>query len=192
RSCASMIELGGTRSPPSASEEPRTCDRVGRLKRNPWWRVFPRPRPRSRTGGVSRLCERRLGKKRSSLLVRFALESGQIADIAASLLCAQKRTSAPQKDSELFDHLVGADEQRRREFKPKCLRGLLLILNLRLVRSSRDELLAAVDVVRRARECCVAHDVNGQGGDVSRSDDAADRQRRPELVAPLVEVFAED
>jgi len=54
-----------------------------------------------------------------------------------------------------------AGEQRRREFKPKCLRGLLLILNLRLVRSSRDELLAAVDVVRRARECCVAHDVNG-------------------------------
>jgi hypothetical protein len=30
-----------------------------------------------------------------------------------------------------------------------------------VVRSSRDELLAAVDVVRRARECCVAHDVNG-------------------------------
>ena len=26
---------------------------------------------------------------------------------------------------------------------------------------SRDELLAAVDVVRRARECRVAHDVNG-------------------------------
>src|SRR5262245_17063431 len=170
-----MIELGGTRSPPSASEEPRTCDRVGRLKRNPWWRVSPRPRPRSRTGGVSRLCERRLGKKRSSLLVRFALESGQIADIAASLLCAQKRTSAL---SELFDHLVGAGEQRRREFKPKCLRGLLLILNLRLVRSSRDELLAAVDVVRRARECCVAHDVNGLGGDVNSSYDAADRRLR--------------
>jgi hypothetical protein len=49
-----------------------------------------------------------------------------------------------------FDHLVGTSEQRRREFKPNCLRGLLLILNLRLVRSSRDELLAAVDVVRAA------------------------------------------
>ena len=57
--------------------------------------------------------------------------------------------------------LVVAGEQRRREFKPKCLRGLLLNLNLRFVRSSREELLAAVDVVGRARECCVAHDVNG-------------------------------
>src|SRR5215472_6797134 len=58
--------------------------------------------------------------------------------------------------------------------------------------SSRDELLAAVDVVRRARECRVAHDVNGQRGDVSRSDDAPDGQRRAELVAPLVEVVAEE
>ena len=60
------------------------------------------------------------------------------------------------------------------------------------MRSSRDELLAAVDIVRRARQCCVAHDVNGQRGDVSRSDDAPDGQRRAELVAPLVEVVAED
>jgi hypothetical protein len=39
----------------------------------------------------------------------------------------------------------------------------LLHLNLpvSVVRSSRDELLAAVDVVRRARHGCVAHDVNG-------------------------------
>ena len=53
-------------------------------------------------------------------------------------------------------------------------------------------LLAAVDVVRRARECCVAHDVNGQRLDVSRSDDAPDGQRRAQLVAPLVEIVAED
>ena len=58
--------------------------------------------------------------------------------------------------------------------------------------SSRDELLAAVDVVCRAREGCVAHDVNGQRGDVSRSDDAPDGQRGAELVASLVEVLAED
>src|SRR5215471_13738308 len=59
-------------------------------------------------------------------------------------------------------------------------------------RSSRDELLAAVDIERRARQCCVAHDVNGQRGDVSRSDDAPDGQRRAELLAPLLEVVAED
>ena len=34
-------------------------------------------------------------------------------------------------------------------------------MEVTVVRSSRDELLAAVDIVRRARECCVAHDVNG-------------------------------
>jgi hypothetical protein len=33
--------------------------------------------------------------------------------------------------------------------------------------SLRDERLAAVDVVRRARKCRVAHDVNGQRGDIS-------------------------
>jgi len=60
------------------------------------------------------------------------------------------------------------------------------------VRSSRNELLAAVDVVRRARECCVAHDVNGERGDVSRPDDAPVGQCRAELSAPLVEVVAED
>jgi len=70
-------------------------------------------------------------------------------------------THATQQKVLLFDHLVGAGEQRRREFKPKGLRGLSLNLNLRLVGSSPDELLAAVDVVRRARDCCVAHDVNG-------------------------------
>src|SRR4030088_1017258 len=39
---------------------------------------------------------------------------------------------------------------------------------------------------------CVAHDVNGQRLDVSRSDDAPDGQRRAQLVAPLVEIVAED
>jgi hypothetical protein len=34
--------------------------------------------------------------------------------------------------------------------------------------------------------------VNGQRGDVSRSDDTPDGQRCAELVAPLVEVIAED
>jgi hypothetical protein len=39
---------------------------------------------------------------------------------------------------------------------------------------------------------CVAHDVNGQRLDVSRSDNAPDGQRRAQLVAPLVEIVAED
>src|SRR5271157_871039 len=57
---------------------------------------------------------------------------------------------------------------------------------------SRDKLLAAVDVVRRAGDCRVAHDVDGQRRDVSRPDDAPNGQRRTELVTPSVEVVAED
>src|SRR3954447_20425873 len=50
--------------------------------------------------------------------------------------------------------------------------------------SSGDELLAAVDVVGRAGECGVGHERNGERGDVGRSDDAADGQRRAQLLAP--------
>jgi hypothetical protein len=57
---------------------------------------------------------------------------------------------------------------------------------------SRDELLAAVDVVCRARQCRVAHDVNGQRGDVSRPDDALDGERGAQFLPPLVQVIAED
>ncbi len=56
---------------------------------------------------------------------------------------------------------------------------------------TRDELLAAVDVVGRAGERRVGHDVHGERGDVGRSDDASDRQRRAELLAALVELVAE-
>src|SRR6266516_7618651 len=66
------------------------------------------------------------------------------------------------------------------------------VLSRRTRRSSRDELLPAVDVVGRTRQCRVAHDVNGQRGDVSRPDDAPVGQRRAELVASLVEVVAEE
>ena len=51
------------------------------------------------------------------------------------------------------------------------------------VASVRDELLAAVDVVGRAGERGVRHEVDGERGDVGRSDDASDRQRRAELLA---------
>jgi len=46
---------------------------------------------------------------------------------------------------------------------------------------SRHQLLASVDVVRRARERGVGHDVNGEGGDVGRSD-----------IATPVEVLSEE
>src|SRR5271165_7631314 len=52
-------------------------------------------------------------------------------------------------------------------------------------RLSFDELLAAVDVEGRAGDRAVRHEVHGQGGDVGRADDAADRQRGPELLAAL-------
>jgi hypothetical protein len=52
-------------------------------------------------------------------------------------------------------------------------------------------LLAAVDVVGRAGDRRVGHDVHGEGGDVVRPDHAPDGQCRAELVAALVEVPAE-
>src|SRR5207249_10626625 len=48
---------------------------------------------------------------------------------------------------------------------------------------SWDELLAAVDVVRRAGERRVGHDVHGECRDVGRSDHAPDWQRRSARTA---------
>ena len=59
-------------------------------------------------------------------------------------------------------------------------------------RSKWDQLLAAVDVVGRAGERGVGHDVDGERGDVGRADDAPDRQRRAELLASGVQVVAEE
>src|SRR6478736_5810150 len=50
-----------------------------------------------------------------------------------------------------------------------------------------DELLAAVDVIGRAREDRVGHDVYSERGDVGRADDASDRQRRAKLIASVFE-----
>jgi hypothetical protein len=52
-------------------------------------------------------------------------------------------------------------------------------------------LLAAVDVVGRAGESRVGHDMHGKRRDVGRSDHAPDGQRNTELVAVLVQVIAE-
>ena len=52
-------------------------------------------------------------------------------------------------------------------------------------------MLPTVDVVRRASERRVAHNVDGERGDVSGPDDAADRERRPQLIAALLESISE-
>ena len=54
-----------------------------------------------------------------------------------------------------------------------------------------DELLPAVDVVGRAREGRVDHDVYGECGDVGRSDDAPDGKRGAKLIAAVFEFIAE-
>src|SRR6185312_5604066 len=59
-------------------------------------------------------------------------------------------------------------------------------------RRGSGEPLAAVNVVRRAGYGGVRHEVEGQRGDILRSDDAPDRERRAQLVAALVEVVAEE
>src|SRR4051812_39455087 len=57
---------------------------------------------------------------------------------------------------------------------------------------SYDELLAAVDVERRAGEGPVRHDVNRERCDIGWSDDPPDRQRRAQLGAPGVQGVAKD
>jgi len=57
--------------------------------------------------------------------------------------------------------------------------------------SGIDQLLAAIDVVGRAREGGVRHEVDGECGDVGGPDNAADRQRRAELVTAFIESVAE-
>ena len=59
-------------------------------------------------------------------------------------------------------------------------------------RLSGDELLPAVDVVGRAREGRVGHDVYGERGDVGRSDDAPDGKRGAKLIAAVFEFIAEE
>jgi hypothetical protein len=49
--------------------------------------------------------------------------------------------------------------------------------------SPLHDLVAAVDVVRCSGDRCVRHEVDGERGDVGRTDHAPDRQRRAERLA---------
>src|SRR3954451_20401319 len=66
-----------------------------------------------------------------------------------------------------------------------------LLLELSSSSSGPDELLAAIDVVGRAGEGRVGHQMDGQRGHVGGPDDAADRQSGPQLLAAPVEVVPE-
>ena len=57
--------------------------------------------------------------------------------------------------------------------------------------SAGDELLPSVDVVRRAGQGGVGHQVQRQGGDVSRTDHAPDRERPTQLVTTRLQTVAE-
>src|SRR3989442_16030564 len=65
---------------------------------------------------------------------------------------------------------------------------LLMLASL----ATGDELLPAVDVVGRAREGSVGHDVYGERGDVGRSDDAPDGKRGTKLIAAVFQLIAEE
>jgi len=58
--------------------------------------------------------------------------------------------------------------------------------------SGVDELLAAVDVEGGASDGGVGHDVEGEGGDVGGTDDAADGQGGAQVLAAGVELIAEE
>ena len=55
----------------------------------------------------------------------------------------------------------------------------------------RDELLTAIDVVRRTSERSVGHDVHSQRSHIGRPDHAANWERGPQLLAPGVEPVTE-
>jgi hypothetical protein len=76
--------------------------------------------------------------------------------------------------------------------EPAVRAVFLRLQNPRSHKLAGNELLPAVDVVGRAREGRVYHDVYGERGDVGRSDDAPDGKRGAKLIAAVFEFVAEE
>ena len=57
--------------------------------------------------------------------VRFAPESGQTAEASICPLCANRVITHCSKRHRLFDHLVGAQQERSRDRQPQMLRLVL-------------------------------------------------------------------
>src|SRR5262249_8684772 len=134
--------------------------------------------PRTRRGGL-RLDERRFCSKPASPGCSRPATSAAARSSAARLLWARARSPSASCISTLGRRCswqLAADS-----WQPAAGSQQL----------ARHELLSAVDVVRRAGEGGVGHDVYGQRSDVGRSNDAPDWKRGAELVATAFELVAE-
>ena len=129
-------------------------------------------------------------------LVSLAAQEVEVADADLRFTTRRRRDNL---DRELVQVRTGrhpsarrtrgirAAESVDRRASAVCADALRGGLNL-----ARDQLLPAVDVVGRARESRVDHDVYGERGDVGRFDDAPDGKRGAELIAAVVELIAEE
>lgn len=143
---------------------------------NPRWtssRCAGRPqflgRSRFRSGRV---------RRRASGVLEFRLSHGEQAQSTTWHLPGAANASA----SDFSALLSNAYRDRRSR---RGTRGGLSELR------RRDELLTAIDVVRRTSERSVGHDVHSQRSHIGRPDHAANWERGPQLLAPGVEPVTE-
>src|SRR4029077_5512206 len=95
-----------------------------------------------------------------------------------SALC-QKRTLAPQQTASLFDHLVGGDQQARRNGQAKCLRRFEVDDGFELRRRLHRKvsgLCATQDAVNKRRPLSMQIDeVSPVAHETARCDENTDR-----------------